>query len=53
MAIQYPEKVQGGDFYLGEGLAMKTITITDLETGETKTFKALDLADNNEIKKDW
>lgn len=47
MAIRYPEKVQGGDFYLGEGLTMKTITVTDSETGEIKTFKVLDLADSN------
>ena len=44
MAIQYPEKVNGGAFYLGDNLTMATKTVTDLENDNiTKTFKVLDI----------
>lgn len=43
MAIQYPEKVQGGNFYLGDNLEMTTKTVVDsVDETISKTFKVLD-----------
>lgn len=44
MAIQYPEKVQGGNFYLGDNLEMTTkIVVDSVDETISKTFKVLDV----------
>lgn len=44
MSIEYPQKVNGGAFYLGEGLQMTTMTVTDSEDENiSKTFNVLDV----------
>lgn len=47
MAIQYPEKVQGGNFYLGDNLEMTTKTVVDsIDETISKTFNVLDTKTN-------
>lgn len=47
MAIQYPEKVQGGNFYLGDNLEMTTKTVVDsVDETISKTFNVLDTKTN-------
>ena len=50
MAITYPKKVQGGDFYLGNGLKMDNVTVEDnIDSSITKTFNEL-IVDGSELE---
>ena len=47
MSITYPDKVQGGSFYLGDNLEMTTKTVVDsVDETISKTFNVLDTKTN-------
>lgn len=53
MAITYPEKVNGGAFYLGNGLKMQSVTVQDsVDSSITKTFNELVVVNAGDAEND-